>query len=258
MVVAAAVLVVGNDEQRLRPAGTAAQRLVRVVDQLLAECHVVVRVLAVARGAVREDEIEREAQAQIEKLQRAGIRITHIDSHKHTHLFPAVTRPLLRAAERAGVRAVRNPFEQTWSVSLDHGSRLRHVQVRLLRMLRSRFEQQAQIRSGRVVTTCGTIGISATGDLDAHTLREILAALPGDSTTTFELCCHPGYNDSDLDLVTTRLRSHRDTEREALLAEIPARLLHPNAPRLIHYGDLVETPDTGRSPVSNTNCENVV
>ena len=47
---------------------------------------------------------------------------------------------------------------------------------------------------------------------------------------TFELCCHPGYNDSDLDRITTRLRAHRDIERNALLTEVPALVLHPNAP----------------------------
>lgn len=214
--------------------------------------------MALARGAVREDEIEREALAQIERLQRAGIRVTHLDSHKHTHLFPAVTRPLLRAAERAGISAVRNPFEQTWSASLDHGSRLRHLQVRLLRTLHSRFEHQAQIKRGSVQTTSGTIGISATGDLDARTLREILAALPEDSSAVYELCCHPGYNDSDLDRVTTRLRDHRNVEREALLAEVPKRLLHPNAPRLIHYGDLAGTPDAPGAPTADAGCGNVV
>ena len=29
-----------------------------------------------------------------------------------------------------------------------------------------------------------------------------------------------------------------DTEREALLSEIPKLLAHPNAPQLIHYGNL--------------------
>ncbi len=215
-------------------------------------------VLALTRGAVREDEIEREALAQIAKIQRTGIRITHLDSHKHTHLFPAVTRPLLRAAERAGIFAIRNPFEQQWSVSLDHSSRLRHMQLRLLRMLHTRFDHQAQIKSGRVATTSGTIGISATGDLDARTLREILRALPQDAAAAFELCCHPGYNDSDLARITTRLRSQRNIEREALLAEVPARLLHPNAPELIHYGDLRAARDTTRSRVPGTSCENVV
>jgi predicted glycoside hydrolase/deacetylase ChbG (UPF0249 family) len=193
-------------------------------------------VQAVLRGGVREEEIELEALAQVQKLQRAGIAVTHLDTHKHAHLFPAVSRPLLRVAEIAAVGAVRNPFEQAWSLALGHGNRLRRFQVRLLTGLRTRFEKQPQIRRGKVLTTDGTIGISATGRLDAVTLRQILEALPAEGS--FELCCHPGYNDGDLDRVTTRLRGHRDVERLALLEEVPRISLHPNGPRLIHYGEL--------------------
>jgi len=188
------------------------------------------------RGKIREGEIEREALAQVQKLQRAGIAVTHLDTHKHAHLFPAVARPLLRVAECASVGAVRNPFEQEWSLALGHGSRLRRFQVKVLGGFQARFEQQPQMRNKRVLTTNGTIGISATGRLYAGTLRQILEALPAEGS--FELCCHPGYNDGDLDRVTTRLREHRDVERLALLAEVPRISLHPNAPQLIHYGEL--------------------
>jgi chitin disaccharide deacetylase len=191
---------------------------------------------ALLLGKIREEEIEREALAQVQKLQRAGINITHFDTHKHTHLFPTVTRPLLRMAERASIRAVRNPFEQGWSLALGHGNRMRRLQVKLLGSLQKRFERQPQIHNAHVLTTDGTIGISATGHLDATTLRQILEALPPEGN--FELCCHPGYNDDDLERVTTRLRTHRDVERVALLTELPRLSLHPNAPRLIHYGDL--------------------
>jgi chitin disaccharide deacetylase len=188
------------------------------------------------RGKISEEEIEREALAQVEKLQGAGIHVTHLDTHKHTHLFPAVTRPLLRVAERCSIGAIRNPFERSWSLALGHGNRLRRLQVKLLGNLENIFERHPQIRDAHVLTTDGTIGISATGHLDAPTLRQLLHALPAEGT--FELCCHPGYNDSDLDRVTTRLRSHRDVERNALLTELPARSLQPNAPQLINYGGL--------------------
>jgi predicted glycoside hydrolase/deacetylase ChbG (UPF0249 family) len=188
------------------------------------------------RSKISEAEIEREALAQVEKLQRAGIHVTHLDTHKHTHLFPAVTRPLLRVAERCSVGAIRNPFERSWSLALGHGNLLRRLQVKLLGNLKNRFELQHQIRDARVLTSDGTIGISATGHLDAPTLRQLLQALPAEGT--FELCCHPGYNDGDLDRVTTRLRTHRDVERNALLTELPARSLQPNAPQLINYGEL--------------------
>jgi chitin disaccharide deacetylase len=208
---------------------------------------------ALLRGIISEHDIEREALAQLQKLQLAGIDVTHFDTHKHTHLFPQVARPLLRIAETHSVGAIRNPFEQPWSLALGHGSRLRRLQVKLLARLKTSFDRQRPIHSGDVVTTGGSIGVSATGNLDAPTLRQILAAMPDG---LWELVCHPGYNDADLDAVTTRLRAHREIEREALSSEVPKRLALPNPPQLLHYGNLgafgtmralgTYTPATGR------------
>ena len=63
-------------------------------------------------GRLVPDEIEAEAASQIGKLQSSGIAVTHLDSHKHTHMFPQVFKPLLRAARTCGVKAIRNPFER--------------------------------------------------------------------------------------------------------------------------------------------------
>ena len=193
-------------------------------------------VRALLLGRIREDDVAREATAQIEKLQGAGIRVTHIDTHKHTHLFPSVLRPLLEVAGRTGVHAIRDPFEPAWSLALGQGSLGRRVAVRLVGGLRRRFNAQPQIRDGLVLTTDGTIAISATGHLNSTTLAEILLALPAEGT--YELCCHPGYCDDDLSRVKTRLRAHRDVEREALLSEVSGVLNRPNAPVPMHYGDL--------------------
>jgi predicted glycoside hydrolase/deacetylase ChbG (UPF0249 family) len=193
-------------------------------------------VQALLLGRIREEEVAREALAQIEKLQRAGINPTHLDTHKHTHLFSSIARPLLQVAERTAVRAIRNPFEPDWSLALDHGSHARRLAIRLTGCLRPRFEAHPQLRDARILTTDGTVAISATGQLNAATLGEILRALPADGT--YELCCHPGYNDGELDRVATRLRAHREVEREALLSEIPKVLANPNAPLLLHYGNL--------------------
>lgn len=187
-------------------------------------------------GRIHQQDITREALAQIYKLQHAGIEITHLDTHKHTHLFPTVTRPLLDVAERISTRAIRNPFEPPWSLALDHGSTTRRLAIKLIGGLRPRFEASLNLHQGCILTTEGTVAISATGQLTATTLAQVLRALP--PAGTYELCCHPGYNDADLDAVTTRLRAHRDVEREALLSEIPKILAQPNAPQLINYGSL--------------------
>ncbi len=186
-------------------------------------------------GRISKEEIKTEALAQIRKLQASQIFVTHLDTHKHTHLFPVVSRALLEAARITSVPAIRNPFEPRWSTSLGFGSKLRRLQISMLRRLQHRFFANVKLVEGSITTTDGTIGISATGHLDARTLRLMLDALPHG---TWELVCHPGYNDADLSRVTTRLRDHRAVERNALLDVVSEVLARPGAPTLINYASV--------------------
>uniref|UniRef100_E6PZ59 YdjC-like protein n=1 Tax=mine drainage metagenome TaxID=410659 RepID=E6PZ59_9ZZZZ len=165
-----------------------------------------------AARSARDEAIEAEAFAQIRGLQSSGLRLTHIDTHKHTHMFPAVLRPVLRAARRAGVRRVRNPFEPEWSARATPGAAwLRRAQVRVLRQFRAAFYRI--VAEEGFVTTAGSIGVLATGTLDRSTVAALLGALPND---VWELVTHPGYHDSALAEVRTRLLASREVEIDAL------------------------------------------
>jgi predicted glycoside hydrolase/deacetylase ChbG (UPF0249 family) len=176
------------------------------------------------------EEIEAEAAAQIALLQSRGLRLTHIDTHKHTHMFPAVLRPVLRAARAAGIRAVRNPFEPAWSErATPDAPWVRRVEVNLLRKWLEASFRRIVSEEG-FTTTDGTIGILATGTLDSNTLNSMLQYVPDGK---WELVTHPGYCDDDLDRVKTRLKASRETERKALpvVNEFPAL-------KLISFADL--------------------
>jgi predicted glycoside hydrolase/deacetylase ChbG (UPF0249 family) len=198
--------------------------------------------LAVLTGRVDGADIFREAQAQIHRIQQQGIPLTHLDTHKHTHILARVARPLLAVAERNGIAAIRNPFEPRWSIALGKSPILRRLQLHSLRYLRPLFLALPQIQSGRVVTTSGTLGISATGQLNPNTLQAILNAMPAGN---WELVCHPGYNDRDLDAITTRLRATREIERSALLDAFSPIHTQPSNPQnpprleLINYSSLL-------------------
>ena len=197
--------------------------------------------LAVLRGRVSEADIAREAFSQIDRLQHHGIQPTHLDTHKHTHILTQIARPLLTVAERTGIPAIRNPFEQPWSLALGSSPLLRRLQLLIMNYLRPRFLELPQIRSGLIATTDGTLGISATGNLNATTLAAILSVIPDG---LWELVCHPGYTDTDLDVITTRLRATREIEREALLSTFSTHskdLLQPPHVPLINYTDLVHS-----------------
>jgi predicted glycoside hydrolase/deacetylase ChbG (UPF0249 family) len=186
------------------------------------------------RGSIPEAEIEAEAAAQICRLQAAGVRVTHLDTHKHTHVFPRVLRPLLRAAVLCGVGAIRNPCEPAWALQATPGApALRRMLVRLLSSRKREFLKLTE--QAGIATTDGAIGLLATGTLDGATLRALLEAMP---EGTWEMVCHPGYVDGDLNQVRTRLRESRVVEHAALLQNVPKFLsAHPEV-TAINFGQI--------------------
>jgi len=163
---------------------------------------------------IRGTEIEAEAAAQIALLQSSGLRLTHVDTHKHLHMFPPVLRPVLRAARAAGIHAIRNPFEPVWSINATAiAPEMRRAQVVLLRRLESRFRRI--VADEGFVTTDGAVGVLATGSLTLGVVHNLIAAMP---EGTFEFVAHPGYRDEVLTRVNTRLLESREIERNALMA----------------------------------------
>jgi chitin disaccharide deacetylase len=163
---------------------------------------------------IRAAEIEAEAAAQIALLQSYGLRLTHVDTHKHIHMFPQVLRPVLRAARAAGIRAVRNPFEPLWSINATAvAPEMRRAEVLLLRRLEPRFRRI--VAQEGFVTTDGSIGVLATGTLNLSVVHALISAMP---EGTFEFVSHPGYRDEVLSRANTRLLESREIERNALVA----------------------------------------
>lgn len=194
--------------------------------------------LAATQKKIAQDEIQREAEAQIRKIQSAGVTVTHVDTHKHTHMFPHVLRPVIKAAKACGVSSIRNPFEpfRAWpgsAVMRRPGLWLRAVQVALLRKHASEFSRIA--REEGMSTTDGTVGVMATGSLDQNLLVRTIQALPDG---TWELVCHPGYMDPDLAAAGTRLLSSRQVELEALTSGETRKALRQRGVELISYEDL--------------------
>jgi len=193
-------------------------------------------VLRAISGRIDADEIEAEATAQIRKLQAAGIAVSHLDTHKHTHIFPTVLRPLLRAARTCGVPAVRNPFGPLHLSTLAKRPSLwkQSSKVTALSCLGRTFRRS--IADAGLLTPDGTVGIVATGALDGRLFESIVDSLP---EGTWELVCHPGYNDAELASIRTRLRESRAVELRLLTSSEAREILARSGVQLISYRDLV-------------------
>ena len=191
-------------------------------------------------GRMNDEEITSEASAQIRKLQAAGIAVSHLDTHKHTHLFPQILRPLLRAAEECGVRSIRNPFGPRLPLRSSQllarpGLWTRYAEVHVLRRFAARFRKH--VDDAGFATPDGTLGIEVTGALDETLFRGIAGSIPDG---TWEFVCHPGYNDADLQRARTRLRESRQEELRVLTLPGVRELLAREGIELISYHDLAK------------------
>jgi chitin disaccharide deacetylase len=188
-------------------------------------------------GRIDADEVTAEATAQIHKLQAAGIAVSHVDTHKHTHLFPAILRPLLRAARDCGVRTLRNPFGPRFplrSTQLLKRPNLwtRYAEVRILRRFAGKFCEA--VAGEGLATPDGTLGIEVTGALDETLFHALAESIP---EGTWEFVCHPGYNDADLRASHTRLRESREAELRVLTLPAARQVLAQAGIELISYRD---------------------
>lgn len=195
--------------------------------------------LRLARRSVSLEEVEREWDAQIQKVLAAGLHPTHVDGHKHVHMLPGLFEIALRLTKRYCISAIRVSHEESSLRTALSAGAAQHtgvvikqgVQARGLKFL-ARDARQLAERAG-VSTADYFCGIAQTGELTREGVLRLLAALL-DGTT--ELMCHPGYVDDDLARSATRLKSSRETEIEILTDAAVRNNVASQGIRLIDYG----------------------
>jgi predicted glycoside hydrolase/deacetylase ChbG (UPF0249 family) len=136
------------------------------------------------RIAMRSEDVAREIAAQLERfVALTGRQPDHIDSHRHLHLWPYVSAPLIQVATERHLPVRANDEA--------HASHLRATGI-----------------------TCPDrciLDFYGAGQVSSDALARILRSLPDGLS---ELMCHPGYDDDALADSTYRV------EREAELATL--------------------------------------
>jgi predicted glycoside hydrolase/deacetylase ChbG (UPF0249 family) len=174
-----------------------------------------------------------ELHAQVRRLLDAGIRPTHFDTHKHTHLAPPVLDAVAKLAEEFDVKWVRRPFDFPLSSPRRGVPRLKRLTSDALGLLRHRFHRVLRAHGCR--TTDHFAGFLITGRFHTAELIDLMSALPEGST---ELMCHPGRCGHALRAAPTRLKESRERELEALVAPEVRAALQRNGIELVNYSGL--------------------
>ncbi len=173
----------------------------------------------------------KELEAQVEKILAAGIHPSHLDTHKHTHLLPAVLDAVLRISEKYSIRWVRKPFD----LPLDGrraGWKTRAAAV-LMARLRGHFDKVLARHGAR--STNHFAGFLWTGNFSPQDLVQLIRSLPEGTT---EFMCHPGILGEELRVARTRLRENRELELQALIHPSVREAISEYGIHLVGYNEL--------------------
>lgn len=152
-------------------------------------------------------------RSQVEKILRAGLYPTHLDTHKHTHLLAPVFEAVARVAGEFGILWVRRPLPAP---------------------LFGRVLERIPARYGLRMTD-HFAGFRLTGRFGAAELVRMIERLPPGVT---EFMCHPGRCTEELRRAPTRLKESREREVAALTAPEVREALAAAGVRLVSFREL--------------------
>jgi predicted glycoside hydrolase/deacetylase ChbG (UPF0249 family) len=176
--------------------------------------------------------VYQELRAQMEKIVVAGVRPTHLDTHKHTHLLPAVLEAVARLGEQYGARWVRRPFDLPLHGAPSEAPWTKRCVSRSLRFLRSRFQSRLARHACRA--TDWFAGFQITGRVAAEDVIHLLRNLPPGYT---EFMVHPGYCTEELLSARTRLKESRAAELRALTDPRVREALESSGVELLSFAE---------------------
>jgi hopanoid biosynthesis associated protein HpnK len=162
-------------------------------------------------SAALRRQLEAEIRAQYAAFARTGLKLDHVNAHKHFHLHPTLLDMLLRIGREFGVSAVRVPQEPVWFAARSGDWRAGAGAVLLgpwIALMKRR------LRAARIRYNDRLFGVAASGAMDEAKLLTILARLPAGIT---EIYLHPAVQSGPVIADSMTQYRHAD-ELAALLS----------------------------------------
>jgi chitin disaccharide deacetylase len=176
-----------------------------------------------------------EIVAQFEAFLATGLRLDHVDCHKHWHLHPTIAGLILDIGQRYGMTALRVPSEPIRVLKLiekQTSSKLSWVTSTCAALLKARVRRRRLLAADRV------FGLAWSGAMTESRVAGLLAHLPDGLT---EIYFHPATSNSFPGSAPDYCYTD---ELAALVAPRIVRAATGAGIRLIGYSDLAENGGT--------------
>jgi len=166
-------------------------------------------------GRIYLAEVEVELRAQIEKMIDSGLRISHIDSHRHIHIFPPIMKCVLKLCKEYNISKMRFPLSNSfrsrstmfYSFSSHPGVEMKEIIVNCL----SKVSKTSIQRNGIICPDFYFDFIH----VEKENLLRFEHFCKAMQEGAAEMVCHPGYMTEKIDGVEG-IGSDREKQLEIL------------------------------------------
>lgn len=166
-------------------------------------------------------ELETEFRAQIDKIKNAGVKMTHIDSHVHTHAIPPIFELVCKLAREYEIPQIRTQHEHFYIVPdvFTHLNIAYYVNLIKIGLLNAfTIKNKPLVRKYGLHTNNYLIGVGYTSMMNNLTVSCGLSALKNKNGITAEALIHPcRYADGTID---NHFTEYRITQSEKLKTKI--------------------------------------
>jgi chitin disaccharide deacetylase len=182
-------------------------------------------------GLVDAADVRRECDAQLAALTGAGLRPTHVDSHRHAHALPGILPAVAAAAQGAGVNIVRRPLDQPTLLDPIAGAKMLVLHAAWRTALRGVPPAQRAL----LARAPHFRGIALQGAPDVR--ERLLATVDLLPRGVTEIMLHPGHDDASL-AAHDPFRREREADLAALCHPSVVARFRRDDIRLVHFGEI--------------------
>ena len=164
------------------------------------------------KGLINLQDVYDEWDAQINKILKAGIQITHFDSHQHMHMWPSFFKVAVELAKKYNILKIRVPNESLL-FGITEGNLMRWISKNGLTLLSNK--NQRYLRKHNFITNDNFRGMLYGGALYEERLIRCISHM--DKRLT-EIMCHPSTDNQTMEEIF-HWGYHGEEELQGLLSE---------------------------------------
>ncbi|HPN30711.1 MAG TPA: ChbG/HpnK family deacetylase [bacterium] len=186
----------------------------------------------IKKGFISIKDVEKELYAQLSALSDSGLKITHIDSHKHSHQYLPIFKTVENLAEKFNIKKIRMSADLNFMQDIEKNADFYSAD----------FSYQSYIQHHLKTGTYKSewfddfnlfSGFFYAGKMNLDNFKKILYAMRN-CEKPLELMFHPAYNRAELQ-GSSSLTHHRETELKTLVSPEAIEIIKKNNIKLIDF-----------------------